>query len=78
MTVVLADGAVFVTALAPATVKEFRIAVPVTGSLNVSTMVFNAVLAAVNVGFTWSAATELRASNTSFVATSSVVPAVVP
>ena len=42
-------------------------AVPVTGSLVVRTIVFSAVLAAVNVGATWSAALAGPADN-SFVA----------
>ena len=50
VTVVDADGAEFVTELAPATVNEFRMAVPETFSLNVNTMVLSAVLSAVNVG----------------------------
>ena len=50
VTVVDELGAVFVTEEAPATVKESAIAVPVTFSLNVRTMVLRAVRAAVNVG----------------------------
>ena len=73
-TVVLADGAVFVTALAPATVNEFRIAEPVTGSLNVSMIVFNPVLAAVNVGDVLSVATALVPSATSFADESATEP----
>ena len=50
VTVVDADGAEFVTELAPATVNEFRMAVPETFSSNVNTMVLSAILSAVNVG----------------------------
>ena len=50
VTVVSADGGVFDTAEAPATVNESAIAEPVTVSLNVSSIVLSAVLAAVNVG----------------------------
>ena len=50
VTVVEADGAVFVTVPDPATVNESSMAVPVMVSLNVSTMVLSAVLSAVNVG----------------------------
>ena len=53
------------TAEAPATVKEFRIAVPETVSLNVKTMVFSAVLFAVNVGGTLSSAFAFVPSATS-------------
>ena len=50
VTAVLAVGAVFVTEDAPATVNESAMAVPVTVSLNVNTIVLTSVLAAVNVG----------------------------
>ena len=59
-------GAVLVTAPDPATVKEPEIAVPVTGSLVVITIVLSAVLDAVNVGATLSAALAFAPSASGF------------
>jgi len=69
------DGAEFVTKLAPTTVKEFRIAEPVTVSLNVKSMVLSADLIAVNVGRTWSAAFAFSPLRTSRLPVISPVPA---
>ena len=55
VTVVESEGAVLVTVPDPATVNEPDVTVAVTASLKVRTIVFSAVLSAVNVGAVTSA-----------------------
>ena len=65
---VFAVTAVFVTVPDPATVNDPEMAVPVTGSLVVTTIVLSAVLTAVNVGGASSTADTFPPLVNSFVA----------